>query len=31
MYTMMQIEIDKATMAKGTAEFALKVLDPAVL
>jgi uncharacterized protein involved in exopolysaccharide biosynthesis len=29
-YTMIQIEINKAMTAKGTTEFALKVLDPAV-
>jgi uncharacterized protein involved in exopolysaccharide biosynthesis len=29
-YTMIQGEINKAMMAKGTSEFSLKVLDPAV-
>jgi uncharacterized protein involved in exopolysaccharide biosynthesis len=29
-YTMIQMEINKAMTAKGTPEFALKVLDPAV-
>jgi len=29
-YSMIQVEINKAMTAKGTADFALKVLDPAV-
>ena len=29
-YTMIQVEINKAMTARGTADFALKVLDPAV-